>query len=224
LYIYLKGQLQMLFVSKQKKVEVSLDEYCQKVSECVQYYEKAIKDYVQTSDRSHLSQNYTEVDRLESAADDKRRQLEVMMYSKSLFPESRGDILGLLETMDKVPNQSETAIGMLYNQHVYIPPEFGDDLVKLADLCRRCVEAMLESVSKLFVNFTSATLIVGKVNELESEADDIEQSIIERAFANNMDGFAKIMLRDLVKQVASVSDRAENVADRISIIVAKRNI
>ena len=214
----------MFFVSKQKKVESSLDEYCQKVSECVQYYEKAIKDYVETSDRSQLSKNFLEVDRLESAADDKRRQLEVMMYSKSLFPESRGDILGLLETMDKVPNQSETAIGVLYNQHVYIPAVFGDDLVKLAGLCRQCVKAMLDCVEKLFVDFTSATLVVGKVDELESEADDIEQGIIERAFASDMDGFAKIMLRDLVKQVASVSDRAENVADRVSIIVAKRNI
>jgi predicted phosphate transport protein (TIGR00153 family) len=214
----------MFFVSKQKKVEVSLDEYCQEVSKCVQYFEKAIKDYVETSDRTQLLQNYMKIDKLESAADDKRRQLEILMYSKSLFPESRGDILGLLETMDKVPNQSETAIGMLYNQHVYIPKGFGDDLVKLAGLCRQCVEAMLDCVGKLFIDFTSATLVVGKVDELESEADAIEQGIVERAFAGDMDGFAKIMIRDLVNQIASVSDRAENVADRISIIVAKRNV
>ena len=214
----------MLFLSKQKKVEVSLDEYCQEVSRCVQYYEKAIKDYIETSDRSQLSQNYMEVDRFESAADDKRRQLEVMMYSRSLFPESRGDILTLLETMDKVPNQSETAIGMLYQQHVHIPQGFGDDLVRLAGLCRRCVEAMLDSVGKLFVDFTSATVEIGVIDELESEADAVEQGIIERAFESDMDGFVKILLRDLVNQVAAVSDRAENVADRISIIVAKRNV
>ena len=85
-------------------------------------------------------------------------------------------------------------------------------------------DALLDSAAKLFEGFTQATLVIGKIDELESEADAIEQNIIERAFAGDMDGFAKIMLRDLVKQVASVSDRAENVGDRISIIVAKRNV
>ena len=150
--------------------------------------------------------------------------MEVMMYSKSLFPESRGDILGLLETIDKVPNQSETAIGMMYNQHVHIGEQFGDDFIKLASICKRCVESMLDCVEELFTNFTSAARKVGVIDELESEADAIEQAIIERAFGSDMDGFEKILIRDLAKHIASVSDRAENVADRINIIVAKRSI
>ena len=45
-----------------------------------------------------------------------RREIEVMMYSKALFPESRGDILTLLETIDRVPNQAEAVVRMLLNQ------------------------------------------------------------------------------------------------------------
>ena len=37
-----------------------------------------------------------------------------------------------------------------------------------------------------------------------------------------MDGFDKILLRDTVKSIAQISDRAENVGDRIRIIAAKR--
>lgn len=214
----------MLFISKQKKIESSLDEYCQQVSMCAENFEKAIINYVRTADRAQLLINYTEVDRLESAADEKRRQIEVMMYSKSLFPESRGDILGLLETIDKVPNQSETTIGMMYNQHIHIPDKFGDEFIKLASLCRRCVESMLDCVAQLFTDFTNAARKVGVVDELESQADAIEQTIIERTFASDIDGFEKILIRDLANMISSVSDRAENVADRISIIVAKRSI
>jgi predicted phosphate transport protein (TIGR00153 family) len=214
----------MLFISKQKKIETYLDDYCEQVSKCVENYEMAVINYIETSDREQLLINYTEVDRLESAADEKRRQMEVMMYSKSLFPESRGDILGLLETIDKVPNQSETAVGMMYNQHVKIDEQFGDDFIKLASLCRRCVESMLDCVAELFTNFASAARKVGIVDELESQADAVEQAIIQRAFGSDMDGFEKILIRDLAKHIASVSDRAENVADRINIIVAKRSV
>ena len=123
-----------------------------------------------------------------------------------------------------MPVARETAIGMMYNQHVNIPDQFGDDFIKLASICKRCVESMLECVDELFTNFNSAARKVGVIDELESQADAIEQAIIERAFASSMDGFEKILIRDLAKHIASVSDRAENVADRINIIVAKRSV
>ena len=52
------------------------------------------------------------------------------MYSKALFPESRGDILGLLEAMDKVPNQAEKALLVMLTQYIVLE-EIG--AVKLPD-------------------------------------------------------------------------------------------
>ncbi len=147
-----------------------------------------------------------------------------MMYTKALFPESRGDILGLLETMDKVPNEAEAAARMLLNQHIQIPQWLRPGVLQLVEVCCRCVDALVDGVNKLFVEYTSATVLVGKVEELESEADHIESSLIERIFSSDMDGTEKILLRDLIQHIAEVSDRAENVADRIRIMVAKRRI
>jgi len=185
-------------------------------------FEKAFSEHLQEPDRGNLRQNFSQIHRTESAADDIRREIEVMMYSKAIFPESRGDILGLLETMDRVPNQAEATIQMLLNQHISIPQQYHSQIVQLIDTCHRCVNAMLEGTEKLFTDFINATVAVGKVDELESQADHIEDAIIEQIFSSDMNGFEKILLRDVIKQIAAVSDRAENTGDKIRIIVAKR--
>jgi predicted phosphate transport protein (TIGR00153 family) len=214
----------MFFINKQKQIESLLDDYRQQVSKCLEVCELAFTQYLDEPDRSRLEKNFLDISRAESGADTIRREVEVMMYSKALFPESRGDILGLLETMDKVPNQAETVTQALLNQHVLIPQQYREQIKQLITICRRCVEAMLDGAGKLFTDFTNATVAVGKVDELESEADHIEEAIIEQVFSSNIEGFEKILLRDLVNQIAGISDRAENTADRIRIIAAKRKV
>ena len=212
----------MLFASKQKKIESLLADYRQKVSLCLEILDASFAHYLNDPDREQLGVNFAKIHKTESAADDIRREIEVLMYTRALFPESRGDIMGLLEAMDRVPNQAEASVRMLLNQRITIPPSYRAQMTELINICRRCVETMLEGAEKLFSDFTTATVTVGKVDELESQADHIEEAIVNQVFSSDMNGFDKILLRDLVKHIAGVSDRAENVADRIRIIVAKR--
>ena len=214
----------MLFINKQKQVESLLAEYRQKVFTCIKIFENSILQYLENSDRDVLEKNCIEIHKAESQADDIRREIEVMMYSKALFPESRGDILGLLETMDRVPNQAEETIHMISNQRINIPEKFHTQITELVNTCVRCTEALLDSSEKLFSDFTTATVILGKVDELESEADHMEKAITKQIFTSGLDGFEKIMLRDTVKQISTVCDRAEKAGDRIRIIVAKRRV
>ena len=212
----------MFFVTKQKKIESQLAQYRQTVADCLDAFNSAIKQHCQAADKGALQSAFDKVYHIESQADDIRREIETLMYSKSLFPESRGDILGLLETMDRVPNQAESAIRTMLTQHIAIPEDFAPKVLQMAELCCQCVGAMLDSVEKLFTNLTNAAVIVGRIDELESHVDYVESELIEEIFASQMDGFDKILLRDLVKSIAQTSDRAENVGDRIRIIAAKR--
>lgn len=213
-----------MFASKQKKVENKIAEYCESVTECLDTFQNAVKQYCNEPDRQAVRAAFDAVHKAESHADDIREEIEVSMYSKSLFPESRGDIMGLLEAMDKVPNQAESTIGMLWNQHVEIPETCVPGVLQLVDVCCRTGDAMVESVMKLFSDFTTAAVVVGKIDRLESEADDIEDVLIEQLFAKPADNIATIVLRDFIKHVAQISDRAENAGDRIRIIVAKRSV
>jgi predicted phosphate transport protein (TIGR00153 family) len=214
----------MLFASKQKKIEEQLTDYRHKVALCLDGFYQALRQYSESKDRKQLEENFVKVSRIESEADDIRREIEVMMYSKALFPESRGDIMGLLEAVDKVPNQAEAAVEMLLTHRIEIPEVFGSKILRLAEICHRCVETLLDGMGKLFTDFTNATAAIGQVDELESEADKLEAVLTELIFASQIDGYDKLLLRDLVANIAAVADRAENAGDRIRIIVAKRKI
>jgi uncharacterized protein len=215
----------MFFTSKQRKIESQLTQYRQQVSLCVAGFQESIGLYCLNNDRDELRQGFLRVHKTESCADDIRREIEVMMYSKSIFPESRGDIMGLLESLDKVPNQVESALQMLLTHHMEIPAEFHSSVEQIVTICRRCVETLLNAVDKLFTDFTNATVAIGNVDELESAVDHLEAELIDKIFqSTNLDGVTKLMLRDLVVKISSISDRAENAGDRIRIIVAKRNV
>ena len=213
----------MIFMTRQKKIESQLAQYREKIALCVEKFHQAVKQYCDTDDRSQLQRDFLEVHQLESHADDIRREIEVMMYSKALFPESRGDILGLLETMDKVPNQAEATVRMLLTHHITLPPEMRPQILEMIDVSGRCVRALLDGAEKLFTDFTNATIAVGKVDQLESDVDHMQADLIERIFAGDLPGIEKLLLRDLVRYIGHISDRAENAGDRIRIIVAKRS-
>ena len=83
---------------------------------------------------------------------------------------------------------------------------------------------MLEGVSQLFNNFIDASITVGQIDKLESEADRIESDLTNRIFSSDMPDLQKILLRDLVDKIGGVADRSESVGDRIRIMVAKRSV
>lgn len=214
----------MFFENKQKKIEEQIRQYCDSIELCVRGFQDTFTEYCRNPDRARLRSNVNKVHKAESMADDIRRDVESMMYSKALFPESRGDILGLLETMDRVPNRAESATRSLLLERIDIPSSLSDNFVKLVDLNCHCVRAMIEGVHKLFSDFTSAGILVGKVDELESEADRQEAGLIESIFDSDLEGTRKLQLRDLVKRIADISDLAEIVGDRMRIMVVKRRI
>lgn len=213
-----------MFKNMQKEVQTEIFAYCDTVLNCLDTFQQALHHYCETTDRQAAKENFYKVHQAESKADDIRRNVEVVMYTKALFPESRGDILRLLEAVDRVPNQAESAVRTIWNQHTVIPEEYHSSLLQLGDLCVRATAAMVESIRQLFKNYTNATVAVGTIDQLESEADRVQNELIERIFADHEKSVEAILLRDLVDEVAHITDRAEVVGDHIRILVAKRII
>ena len=213
----------MFFNSKQRKLESLMREYCEQVLSCIHSFREAIAQYCQNPDRNAIKESFTKVHRAESKADDIRREIEVMMYSKALFPESRGDILGLLESIDRLPNHAESSVRMIWSQFISIPDTLHGEIKQLVEYCCRSVEYVLEAVEMLFKNFRNSASIIGKIDQIESQVDQLEYALIEKIFQANPQAVNSVLLRDLINYIAGISDRAENVGDRIGIIVAKRN-
>jgi len=218
------GLFMKRMMGRQQEIQERIASYCERVSVCVKRFEKTFTECADQLDRETVQHAYEEVHRAEGEADDIRRELENLMYSKAVFPESRGDILGLIETMDRVPNCAESVIRMILNQHIALPEGICEQLADLVSVCTGCALTMLEGVSQLFSNFVDASITVGKIDKLESEADRLEEKLVDWIFSSEIPDLQKILLRDLVDKIGGVADRSENVGDRIRIMVAKRSL
>lgn len=213
-----------MFRNRQKEIEAGIGRYCTEVTTTMEILYASMEQYICQPDREALRVNLKTIHKAESRADDLRAEIEVLMYSKAIFPESRKDIMELLELLDKIPNHAESCIRMVLTQHITIPPEFSLEVLKLVGISKHAVTHIVEATLTLFRDYTMATVSVGKVDELESEGDHCEAALIETLFSGTRDGFEKILLRDLFLHIGKISDRAENVGDRIRVLVAKRRI
>ena len=99
---------------KQKQVEDLIYKYLDSITRVQENFLRALDTFF---DKGPVNRDFDfmveETHKAESRSDDLRNEIETMMFAKALIPESRGDILELLEAMDKVPNLLELILYMI---------------------------------------------------------------------------------------------------------------
>lgn len=165
------------------------------------------------------------VDCLESECDDKRRTIESAMYEKALIPESRTDILGLMDRLDRIPNRAEHIAYDVLNEHLLVPDPFAEHYRQLIGLNHDCYRYTAEAVRALFTDMDAIRGLVERIDRKEGESDVLRRSIIQSVFGD--DGVApdqRILLRDLARHISGLSDRCEDVGDILTMMAVRRMI
>ena len=213
-----------LFWGKQKEVEDILRRYCHEYGQCLDVFVNGINGYFDHGNRDQLGEDVQKTHIAESLADDLLTELGMVLYGSALFPESRGDILGLVEALDAVVNKAESVIRMPYHQYITVPQELAPSFKEMIETVRECTKALRKSAEMLFDKYQRAGSYYGKVDQLESQTDAQEAALIEMIFTMEIDTGHKILLRDLVSSIADIADRAENASNRIQLILVKRKL
>ncbi len=92
-----------VLLKKTKELEAQIDEYLDCVIRGALLLKQGVKYYLEgiTDEFENRLQDLTHI---ESRGDELRRMIESKLYEHTLIPESRGDVLGLLESTDTVLN------------------------------------------------------------------------------------------------------------------------
>ncbi len=196
----------------------------EKVDECVEDCLKAIRLYLTDGRTIQFESLVDECHRTESTADDLRREIEMTLYGKALLPESRGDILGLLETFDRVPNAAETVLFMISCQRIDIPAEFAADTLRLVETNIETYSLVRKAFDALMTNPKQTLYVVKEVEDSESRSDRQERNLVGRIFDSEYSYGRKMMLKELIFRIGNIADRSENMADRIGIVAIKRKV
>jgi len=162
---------------------------------------------------------------LENRGDNLRREIENQLYTETLIPESRGDVLALLENIDNITNQSKQILMELSVEIPEIPTEFHDDYLHLAEKSVKAVEEVISSTRK-FLNYPlMVEHSLNKVHFWESEADRQSETLKRKVFRTaGLELSRKFHLRYFALHIETLADKAEDVADRLAIYSIKRSL
>ena len=214
----------MAFWKRQTRVEPLIDAYFEQCDACFELLSSAMDEYFQNGLGEPFSTFVGQIHETESKADDQRREIEHLLYGKALLPESRGDILGLLETYDRLPNIAETIVFVIHNQQLMVPEAFRQAYQELMAVNLETYQLVRKAVAVLFTNPKATLHTTKEVDQAESKSDQMERKLITELFQSDIELGMKILLKELVLLFGEVSDRAERVADRVGLIAIKRQI
>ncbi|NIV94670.1 DUF47 family protein [candidate division KSB1 bacterium] len=212
----------LLFKST-KMLESQIDEFLDAVSQGSLVFKEAIKRYME-DEQDKFAENIRTVKTLENKADDLRRQVESHLYTHSLIPEQRGDVLALLESMDDVIDTTkDTLIGF----SIETPTIHSELIKKFLDLTEKATqgaECTVRACRAFFRDVNAVKDHLHKVYFYEKEADKIAEDLKRHIFKLSIELSQKIHLTHFVQHVDLLADRAEDVADRLTIYTIKRSV
>ena len=187
-------------------------------------FNKGVKSYFE-KDETTFSERLESIGKLESKADRLRRHIENDLYSHSLIPEHRGDVLGLLETIDDIVDTAKETLHLFSVEKPYFPEQIAENCKELVDTSLEAAEYAIKASRTFFMDFQQVKDHLHKIYFYEKEADKIADLIKRKIFQNTeLDLSQKMHLRYFVQHIDSIADEAEDVADRLSIYTIKRSI
>ncbi len=213
-----------IFFRKQKQVESLIHRYLADLKKTQESFAQALEACLDKS-KSDLFDSFAEkTHRFESMADDVREEIKTLMYSKVLIPESRGDVMGLLENIDEIPRYFELILNIIQTQKLSIPDFIAPEVRELVRVSLKSCDLMVLQVEDLFVKSTLIRELVSIIDEKESQCDRIERGLITDIFNSDLDPFLKLQLKELIVYIGDISDQADRVSKRINIISLKRRV
>lgn len=214
-----------LFFNKVSMLEGEIESMLDEISQSGLIFVAAIKEYLE-GDKEKFLDRLKKVMDLESDVDDKRREIRYKLYTQMLIPESRGDVLSLLENIDNVIDAIKDVLIQFEIENPEIPEELHRDFNELAQASQEAVNYTVKAARSFFKNIHLINDYINKTYFYEHEADIAESSIKRKVFSSDEYGdlAQKMHIRDFAVHIASISDEAEAVCERLSVAAIKRSI
>ena len=204
------------------ELESKIDQFFDKLAEASVIYRLAVRGYLREGVSEEFKERLDTVGELETQADSLRRDIEQKLYKNILIPDSRGDVLGLIETADDVLTLFQSSLWAFYIEKPVIHDQFTSGYKRLTNMVIKAVDELALSCRAFFRNPHAVPSHNAKVTLYEKEADKVSSDLKVQIFESKITLVEKLHLRDFVNGIDGIADHAEDVADRLSIYAIKR--
>ena len=207
-----------------KQLEQEIDQFVDIVSEVGLVFKKIIPIYLNEGASERFEQMVKQVSDMESKADKITKEVERTLYEETLIPDSRSDVLRLLEHLDELIGMYQGNCYHFSIQKPNFPKEFQDDLIHLSETVVNCVESLCLTVRSFFRDIKSVRDNAHKVTFYEKKSDKQFSNLARKIFNSKLPLDQKMHLRYFVEKIDRICDQAEDIADEIQIYAIKRSI
>lgn len=198
-----------------------IDSFIDLVSESVLHFEEGLKLYLAGSEQE-FNERLAVIKGLEGRADELRQEIEAQLYVQTLIPESRGDVLEVLEHMDDIIDFSKSIMLDFCVERPDIPVQLHDRLRKLGETAVDSTQALVQSARAFFYDVNKVKDHLHKVKFFENESDYISEKAKREIFEMDIALERKLHIKHFVVSIDSISDIAEDISNRLSIASMKR--
>jgi len=212
-----------MFYRKEKQVNELIVKHLEEVDECLKTALKAIEEYL-NSNIEEAKSSAIKVDQIETETDSVRREIIGKLYSGAYLPSLRSDILHLVEHLDKIADGAEACCDFFLDQRPEIPQEMKSNFLKIMERSISAFVPLKEAVGSFFSDTFDVETIREKTKEvgiIESAVDKEEWDITRDIFKTKLDCGHKLHLKLCLESIVGISDRAEDAADELEIIIIK---
>lgn len=212
-----------IFMGRTKSLEADIDSFFDNISQAALIFKSGIRDYLSSHEES-FQKKIEEITSREHEADKLRRDVKYRLYSQMLVPESRGDLLGLLENSDNVIDDMKSVLSEFDIQRPDIPDFIKTDFFELTDHAVSAVDEMVKASRSFLKEIKLVNDFINKVFFYEHEADQVEERLKRQVFGSGevKELCQKIHLRYFIERISNLADDSEEVCERLSVSVIKR--
>ena len=183
-------------------------------------------------DKAQLSEYAAEIIRLESEADEIKNIFRLKMPNTLLLPVDREDLLRLMSDQDNLADITEEIAKIVLYRDMTVPDaikEHIDELLEGTMEISASAKDMIEELDELLqVGFRGREQkkveeMIAGVRRKEHNIDSIMHRTRRALFENEqqLDPVSTVFWYQLIDLLGSISDQAENVADRLLLFISK---
>ena len=125
------SEIHLPFFGKSRAVERQIEEFLDSVSEVGILFIESVRDYVQNGLEEDCLRRQARIGEVERHCDDLRRSIESVMLTQMLIPQSRGDVLRLIDLLDDLVDDMKRGLLAVTIEMPKVPYKLKPDVGRL---------------------------------------------------------------------------------------------
>jgi uncharacterized protein len=215
----------MFFLRKNQELLDQLDVFFDIIQTTLTKTLATLQYVIENGVDEHFEVMVEEINEAERDADEIRKEIEHKMFLQSLLPETREDLLEIIEEMDNVPDTCERIVFIIADQQTIPIIEIRGDVIELIKVGIECFKYTLEAAHDFLGKMKKISPMLQKVSDYEHIGDTLERKMIKIIFSDkSMSAGEKLLQKELVLEIGNICDKSKHSAQKITMASIKRKI